>query len=766
MKHFPLRKKILILSLLAFACAAGIWVAWNKLDQRVNSAAFRASVEQDIARNIGGAARIGNLHVRLGFKPGISAEDVRLQWPENVVELSASYLRFEVQLLPMLRHQFIFPKVTAIEPKLVITLPKGKKWSDLRKSTNAQKGGRLFRIEGVWLNDAVVAVFDKNKSRELIAEGKANFVSKHDSVKDRNSFEATGHVRTPDVNSLITLEGHFASELELQATLRNPEFTATGRRLPIAIRAVIEPSKPVALSVTWDSKKESGDAPLLRVVPKLEASGFVRDDRVEVTTFAGNLLGGDVRGTGYWKWPSKGKPSYLGIEAAGKSINVEELLGLTVSTIPWKGAFHFDVAAREFPIPPVKGIAVTDVIMAMTHAEALKVNINGDASFHDRSPLKGIVGKLQLDPAKRVLDTQLKVNWNTGGLDVRAAIPRGRSSNATGPVRVSMKINGLDLQYLPQLAKRFQFSKAIVNLVFDWRSNSLKKDSLNLFSLDSQWGVYGRFAEASWREIPIDDLRVQAHWNGREFVVDNVAGLVSNGNFAGTAVFWGWVDNAFHRFAFQANTKDIELGPFMYAFSTNPIIMSGRFSSHTNLTGQIAPYAPDMLIGTVTVQGRNGYFRAGSAMVQLFTVLNLRTIIESVKGKLQPGIPFDVVSATGVVSGGRVTFQDPFAVKNRSMEAAYNGWVALGIQSGQGYLVVNPLVGTRNLISAIPGVSNLVLGPNGEFLPLIVDMEIKEGKLKTNFRSIDTVTAPAIRVLRNVINLPLKLFGVGKKSDR
>jgi len=91
--------------------------------------------------------------------------------------------------------------------------------------------------------------------------------------------------------------------------------------------------------------------------------------------------------------------------------------------------------------------------------------------------------------------------------------------------------------------------------------------------------------------------------------------------------------------------------------------------------------------------------------------------------------------------------------------------VSLATDSGEGTLVINPLVGSRNVLKAIPGVSQLIIGPSGELLPLIVDLSFKPGKVEKNFRSVQTLTGPVLRIIDNVIRLPVTLIGGGKKKE-
>lgn len=218
------------------------------------------------------------------------------------------------------------------------------------------------------------------------------------------------------------------------------------------------------------------------------------------------------------------------------------------------------------------------------------------------------------------------------------------------------------------------------------------------------------------------------------------------------------VSTTFRTFSATTSFRGVEVEPIVFAISTNPFLGSGRFSGDLVLQGALRPWRDESLSGWGTVDIHAGHLRSGPVVLEVYDRLNLRSLIQTVTRRRQQGIPFEVIAATGVIQNGRITFVHPAVLKSPTIELAYTGWAGSDLKSGKGTLIVNPLVGSRDLIKAVPVVSQLVIGPSGEFLPLVVDVSYKNGKVNTTFRSIKTLARPVLRIMENVLRFPFTFW--------
>jgi uncharacterized protein YhdP len=287
---------------------------------------------------------------------------------------------------------------------------------------------------------------------------------------------------------------------------------------------------------------------------------------------------------------------------------------------------------------------------------------------------------------------------------------------------------------------------------------------MELFSSQAQWDAAVSVVDILWHELPIERLEANLVWDRRTLAVRNIQAGVSSGTVTGTLSLSSSSPAGFQTFSTKGAIRDVEMGPVFFAFSTNPLIIAGRLSSDFSFSGFAQPGHLDKLNGEFTVSGRDGYFRKGRVLADVFANLNLTSLFKPVSERRRSGLPFDVIEATADVRDGRFYFDAPAAVKGPGLEMMFTGWVSADFESGQGTLVINALVGSRNFLQAIPGVSQLIIGDSGEFLPLIVDLTVKPGKIEKKFRSIKTLASPVLGVIGNVIRLPETLFKASQKK--
>jgi AsmA-like C-terminal region len=580
------------------------------------------------------------------------------------------------------------------------------------------------------------------------------------------AWHSTGTIATINLTGLKWSEPNYTVNIH-GSQMNGSEVTEVVRAL--TSKPTVAPDKfsaPTSSSWTVHANWDVKNIQLPRdVIPRSHGEIFIKPRQGNVPHMVAEMLGGTVSVSGTWgTGVSPQAPTLLSLRAEGKKIQVERVLALTISTVPWTGAFNVGLTLVDFPVLPMERLNVLGILESIAKSRAVKLDIDSETVFRKGSPLTGISGLMDLDPISRLYKGVLNVNWIDGEMNWNFSVPRASKNTIVGPLDIALKIKNMDLSFLPELAQRLAISKANVDADMHWRAERLTPGIFRTLSPDVVWSVDGYFRELVWRNIPLDKVTGLVRWNKSEVQLQNIHGETSSGTFVVDGTLSNPQADGFHRFSSSATISNIEVAPFMFALSTNPVLLRGRCSSTVELSGDLRPWNHASLNGMVHLSARNGRVRSGSFTLGLVHRLNLKSLIDSMTGHTERGLPFNVIEATGSISGGHMTLNNPLFFKSPHLEAAYTGWVGTDFKSGEGSLVVNPLVGMRNLLTAIPGVSNLMLGPNGEFLPLIVDVNFKQGKLETNFRSIQSLTDLPLRIIGNVIRLPAILFGGGKKK--
>ncbi|MCG3204606.1 MAG: hypothetical protein KCHDKBKB_01321 [Elusimicrobia bacterium] len=754
---FNFRVVLILIATTALGFGVFLYLAWTKVEARIKSPGFKTGMEKRISIATGAETRIGLIAGHLGLRPWMSAHDVSLVFPEDVLRMNAVQLRFDLKILPLLKGDIVFSRIGLDRPKIIYRQPKrgdpyGLPIIFSQKSSHIQS----MRIEALSLKEGRVTIVDSSTSSIPVVELEANASTRFSPKTKTYDLRLNGKFSTMGATGPFEVKGELFPTLEwkMNVLLKNPVSRGSSAPLPLRIDAVVLSSGPMVIAADWKSSLSPATAEI--------RMAQWRDSNY---TFRINIWGGTVTGNGSWKMRATPRsPVFFSIRAQGDKLRVENILALTVSTVPWTGGFNFDLALNDFPVYQIGRWNTVAALDSLSKSRSANLEIRGDASFQEKSPLKDIVGTLRMDPAGRVFIAGLEVNWEGGGLTGGASLPHISRSKATGPLDVAMTINNLDLTFLPGLAKRLNLSRGKMSADIKWSANPIDRGMFQAFAPNVAWSVDGRFQELMWRNIPFDDVGGRVNWDQSEVQLENIRGSVSSGTFLVSGSLSNRMPDGFHRFASSATITNIEVEPFMFEISTNPILRRGRWSSKVSLAGHLKPWDPDSLSGHLSLAGRKGRIRAGSFSLALLNRLNLKSLIDSMTGRLESGFPFEVIDATGSIGGGRITFNNPVCFKSPHLEIVYTGWAGADLKSAEGVMAVNPLVGTRNLLTAIPGVSTLMLGPNGELLPLIVDVNYKQGRLDTKFRSIQTLADLPMRIIGNVIRLPASLFGGRKKS--
>ncbi|MBL0057768.1 MAG: hypothetical protein IPP35_01260 [Elusimicrobia bacterium] len=341
-----------------------------------------------------------------------------------------------------------------------------------------------------------------------------------------------------------------------------------------------------------------------------------------------------------------------------------------------------------------------------------------------------------------------------------------RGPKTPSPATLRVDLDDLDLEVLGRWVPSLGFRRGHATFSGDWQSDFRQKPFRDfLFDDSSLWGFDLRLSSADWKGVPMDSISGRLAYEPEHGLkVSDLQGDLSGGSVAADGTVVGLKGKGPLTFSLHTRLKDLQTEELVAALSTNAYLVNGRFSGDLSVGGPLRPWDPSRLNGRVSVSGRDGSFRAAPAVLEVFSALKIRSLIQRLGGRQTEGLPFDVIEASATIRNGRYLIERPVIFNNNAFQLAYTGWVDVRFANGRGTLLFNFLQGTTDLIAAIPGLTSLVLGPEGDFLPLVVDVQVNQGKAEVNARSIQTLTGPLVNVVKNVFRLPFRLFNPGKQD--
>lgn len=746
-KFFSLRNILLGVVAVILLGVAVLFYAVHLLNQKVNSPEFKSTIETNIVNATHINVSIGKLSGHIGFKPWVAAEKIEMTFPFKRVSLDVGQMQIHLKIWPLLRGTIALSEFHLVHPLVTVRRSKDGSWPSSEKNPAAEKqGSRKFTSDKIVIENARILFIDEVVSTEpvltlnfdaslthslLSAVRVMDLKGRFTGVRGSGAIVATGPV-WPDVDVSISAKAFpldyisaYVQQLTpitgaidlnarvrqddgpltwtLNAAVRNPMWATSQFPIPVTLRGVCESTGSLSVNMAWRSTSTVVNASL----------------------FA----------------PRWGNPNIF-VRWRGEKADVSEITAAV-------NMFVSSAVASSAPAP----------------TKAAAWSVRGD--LDQKNVLVGPVtiprlsGTVFLAPRSKE-NSRFNLEWDHGKLDGEILFPRSRGG--VTQIEARANVNDIDLALYPELNRRFNVTRGTMSAQVAWRGSYTESPSFGLFSEHSSWDIQAKAAGLNWHGFPVDEIRGDFAWDQHTFSGINITGNASSGTLLGKFSMSGHSPAGFESFSANATVRDVEMGPVFFAFSSNPVILSGRLSSDVHLTGSAQSGHLEKLNGNVSVAGRSGFFRKGKVLSDVFANLNLGSLFKTANERRQVGLPFDVIAATASVRNGRLYFETPAVVKSPVLEMMFTGWMNADFESGEGTLIINALVGSRNFLQAIPGVKQLVVGEDGEFLPLIVDLKVTPGKIEKNFRSIKTLAAPVVEVIGNIIRLPATLFGKGTKK--
>lgn len=715
----------------ALIISAGVWITWRHLNERLHSPEFREGLERGLSSALEGKMVLNNLKGHVGFHPWIGVENVTFAGDNGDFDGTAKEIRVAMDVLPLLQRKVVFSQITFLSPNLRIrrrpdgsppVLPRAQ------KKAEQNQAGLEFRIDQLSVENATIRLVDESRAEHPSLQIQADVTIHRPPDREGLDLKVSGTFPGDQGKGKFSMEGQVGGGTDLRLIVS---------RLPLNVAAAFWPD----LAPWGGSVGMTGT--------------FTGEDKARRWEIHGQLK--DLR-----HLPTE-TPVPLQVKWNVRSDAPSAIQGVWVSSAT-------DVAV--------------EVSLEKLQRRRLRLQVNGkNLDLLEMSRFLSLMPTLSTGPVERstpwTVKTQVDLEniswnqWNAHHLKLVADGNRsqGRIDQLTCNVLQST-VNVFGAWGSTQTAKDVltltgSVESSSVTVHGEWQSGLHPKPFRDfLFDKTSQWNFDVRVSSAEWKGVPLTD--VSGHISlGPDGIVraEKVGGPVAGGTLLLDGEVGGLPENGPLTFTLSGRMKDMETKELVAAISTSAYLIHGRFSGIVNLSGPIRPWNANELNGYVSFKGLHGEFRTAPKVLEIFSALKINSMLRRMGGEKETGLPFDVFEASGPIRAGRYVMDQPLLLKNESFQMAYTGWMNVRFESGKGTLLFNFLESTSHMVKAIPVVGSLILGPNGELLPLVADVSVTNGKVEVTPRSIKTLTGPLVSVVKNVFRLPFHLFSPKKTSS-
>lgn len=712
-------------SLLLVAVGAG--VAYYHLEERLNSPRFKENLEAGISKALDGKMLIPQLEGHLGVHPWIGVENISFVGNNGDLQGTAKELRVAMEILPLLKRKVVFSHIKFISPHVRLRRrPDGSPpaFPRIHRIAGQNQGGLEFSIDHLLVNNAIIDFVDESRvehpSIHVVAELTINRQTKGEGF----DLSATGVLNGDRDKGQISVEGVVGDTTDLQLKAFH---------LPLQAGAAFFPEiAPWDGSVGVNARLSfQGNDRHWEINGKLKDVRLLASDTplpVEVTGTVGSGSGAVVQAV----WTSTRSQvtaevtlpdldrRRLFVQVKGPRLDLPEFVSFySLWPHPSTGA-----AKPSAPWTMKAQVDLGEVAWNPWSAQQLKIVAEG-------SPTRGRLTELSCAVFQSTVS--LYGQWGSSDTDKNRLSLTGRVESS------SVTAHG------------------------QWQSALMPKAPRDfLFDRTSQWGIDVHVSSSQWKGVPLTEVDGHVSYGADGVLRATEVGAVCGGALSFEAEIYGLPETEPLTFAVNGRMKDIETRELLAAISTSTYLRHGQFSGALNVSGPLRPWDPNGLNGTASFNGRKGEFLTAPKVLEIFSALKINSLLRRVGGEKQTGLPFDVFEASGPIRAGRYILDQPLLLKNESFQMAYTGWMQVRFESGKGTLLFNFLESTSHVVKAIPVVGSLILGSNGELLPLVVDVVVENGKLNVTPRSVKTLTGPLVNVVKNVFRLPFQFFSPKK----
>jgi hypothetical protein len=706
----------------------GVWIVWRHLNERLHSPEFRKGVERGLSNALEGKMVLDDLQGHVGFHPWVGVQNVSFAGDNGDFRGTAKEIRVAMDVLPLLQRKVVFSQITFLSPRLRIRRrPDGSRpvLPPSSPKENQIQSGLAFRIDQLSIENAVIDLVDESIAEHPHLQVQADVSIHRQTPGEGLEIRMSGAFLGDENDGKLSLEGHVGNETALQLTVSRFPLRAAAAFWPelrpwggaVGITATYAGTRPDPRWEVHGQLKDLHHVPTGTILPlqvnwhvRSEASSEVRAVWASTTSeVVANVRMDDLH------------HRRLYLQVNGKNLDLREFAPV-LSLLP---SFSTGTVQRGAPWNMETRVNLENVTSDQWTAQHFTVVAEGNKA-------RGRLTELRCHVFQSTLT--LSGVWGSTSHPKNVVALTGTAESN------SVQVNGA------------------------WQSGLQAKPPRD-FLLDSTtlWGFDVRVSSALWKGVSVREANGRFSLKSDGVVrAENVDATLGEGTIHLNGEIGGLPENGPLTFALNGRMKDVETKDLVAAISTNAYLINGQFSGRVNLSGPLRPWNPNALNGNVAFSGRKGEFRTAPKVLEIFSALKINSLLRRMGGEKETGLPFDVFEASGPLRAGRYVLDQPLLLKNDSFQLAYTGWMHVRFESGKGTLLFNFLESTSHLVKAIPIVSSLILGSNGELMPLVVDVAVENGKIDVNPRSVKTLSGPLVNVVKNVFRLPFQIFSPKK----
>lgn len=474
-----------------------------------------------------------------------------------------------------------------------------------------------------------------------------------------------------------------------------------------------------------------------------------------------NVFQGTVTAPSRWWFSPNPTPGWkMSTSVKAEDLVLSERKGGPLS---WMGKVSGDMRVEGLPLGSLEGKNFYSINNFFSRSDRVRVHLRSAGGGFDAAEFS-----LAHDRKAKEITARFGGTLGKSSLTLEGQWPSFDGGKIVPPLPAKMraKASQVDLGVMGSWVPALGLTRGNGSFAGKWESVLRRKPLADyFFDPTSRWESDVLISSADWKGVPLSSLSGHFSFEKGALKINGVKGALAKGTLSLQSEVSEMGGEGSLPFTLTSRFKDIETEGIATALSTSAYLMNGQFSGEVSLSGTLRPWVSKNLNGHVNFVGNKGLFRTAPTVLSVFSALKINSLLQRISGEKETGLPFDVLEASGTLVAGRYILDHPFLLKNRSFQMAYTGWMDVRFQSGKGTLLFNFLESSSHLVQSIPVVSSLVLGPNGELVPLVVDVAIKEGTLDVRPRSIKTLTGPLVNVVKNVFRVPFRFFAPKKSPS-
>lgn len=742
-----MKKRLFIGSGLLLVVFVGVLIiSWAHINEKIKSPEFKHQLDVYLSQLFHGKIEWGALHGSLGVRPSVVIEQLKYVSAQKDIEVETKELFISVRILPLFRRELVFSDVRVVNPSIRLRRHadgSGPVFPTFPKNKDHPSHGASFQINTLSVRGGRIRWVDESRNGKPSLSMTADLDVRRDVDGHETYVELSGTLGNNKRKGRVHVAGKMGAETQLQFNAENVPFALVSDFFP-------------AVSCVSGSFSMSGTVSNLEEKPRWNLAGSTNDILWAST---GHRLPVSAK----WTVSSDATATVTGDWISDRS---RVKVAVTIPD-PRLKRIQATVQGDQLDLREFSDL-LTQTASGPTDSTGAPWTVDAKADINhfvaDEWALSWVRARATVAPASVSLSEMSFCLWG-GTVTAQGIARRPDPKEPAWEMSMNADLADLDLSGInapfPKLDIRQGWGKATVD--WQWVGPFNPGDPF-LFSKFSNWDLRVNVSSADWKGVAIDEASARAVWENTALNVPELTVRANGGSLALTGNVHDLTENGPGTFTVNGKMDNIETKEWMAALSTSTYLVNGRFSGDLDVSGPWRPWNPAQCNGRLSLLGRDGEFRTAPAVLSVFSALKIRSLLRPFEGKKEMGLPFDVLTASATLHDGRIVIERPLLLKNPSFQIAFTGWMDSRFENGKGTILFNFLQGTSNLVKKIPVISSLILNPDGEFIPLVVDVVAENGKANVTPRSVKTLTGPLVDVVKNVFRFPIHIFSSQKRK--